>query len=84
MSEQRLLSYYSVTAQVSVMLEKGLISCDEYERIEARFAAQYGLSDGDLYRENHLLSLPGRGNMRHDEEVIECKRTLNCSRESRR
>lgn len=77
MSELRLLPYYSIMAQVSVMLEKGLISYDEYERIEARFAAKYGLSDGDLYRENHLLSSPSRGNMRHYEEVIECKRTSN-------
>ena len=75
MRDERLLSYYSIMAQASFMLRQGLITQEEYVRLEARFAAKYGLPEGDLYRENHLLSSPSNGNMRHYEGVIKCSET---------
>ena len=47
---QKLLLYRTTMAAVKNMLEKGLISADEYAIIDTKIAEKYGLNSSTIYR----------------------------------
>lgn len=47
---QKLLLYRTTMAAVKNMLEKGLISAEEYAIIDTKIAEKYGLNSSTIYR----------------------------------
>ena len=61
--DNRYILFFSVMAQLRVMLKKGLITEAEYEKAEFLLLRKYDLPPGTLFRDFRLLSAPVRGNM---------------------
>jgi hypothetical protein len=68
MNEQ-ILAYCSAMAQARQMLEKRLITRDEYIKIDAIILEKYNLSSYSIYRDIRLLTGAVRANMSHHTEV---------------
>lgn len=47
---RQILLYRTTMAAVKNMLEKGLISAEEYAIIDTKFAEKYGLNSSTIYR----------------------------------
>lgn len=47
---QRVLRYRTTMATIKIMLEKGLISAEEYDKIDTKIAAKYSLELSVIYR----------------------------------
>lgn len=58
-----LLGYKSAMKQARDMVEKGLISADEYTKIEAKMCEIFGINISSFYRENDWINTHFRGNM---------------------
>ncbi len=58
-----LLGYKSAMKQARDMVEKGLISSDEFTNIERRMCDIFGIHIDSLYRENDWINTRFRGNM---------------------
>ena len=62
-------SYKASMKQAQTMLERGLISADDYAKIDTKLAQKYGLNSCSIYVKNALLYSGNRGNI-HTEEVF--------------
>lgn len=58
-----LLGYKSAMKQARDMVEKGLISADEYTTIEQKMCEIFGINISSIYRENDWINTRFRGNM---------------------
>lgn len=58
-----LLGYKSAMKQARDMVEKELISADEYTKIEEEMCEMFGINISSLYRENDWIYTRFRGNM---------------------
>lgn len=58
-----LLGYKSAMKQARDMVEKGLISVDEYTNIEQKMCEIFGINISSIYRENDWINTRFRGNM---------------------
>lgn len=65
-----LLGYKIAMAQVKAMLNKGLVTTDEYSTIETKMCEKFGINSDSLFRENDLLYRPDRVNMSSTKEMI--------------
>ena len=67
-----LIDYIAAMAQAKAMLEKGIISSDDYSTIETLMARKYGLGDRSIFRQYLLTPGPGRvSNMIRKTEVAD-------------
>ncbi|MBS7298117.1 MAG: hypothetical protein KIG65_03440 [Eubacteriales bacterium] len=62
-------SYKASMKQAQIMLERGLISADDYAKIDTKLAQKYGLNSCSVYAHNNLIYSENRGNI-HTEEVF--------------
>ena len=53
---QNEINYLNAITQAKSMLSKGIITWDEYLKIEARMAKKYNLPKTSLYRANDLIN----------------------------
>ena len=60
---QRLEQYLSSMAQAKSMLERGIITDEDYRKTEALMAEKYGLKSRNIYRGIDLLYKEAGGNM---------------------
>ena len=58
-----LLGYKSAMKQARDMVEKELITADEYTKIEEKMREMFGINISSLYRENDWINTRFRGNM---------------------
>ena len=65
--------YSAIMLQVDKMLSEGLISSEEYSKIDTNIADKCGLSSCSIYRGIDLITTGFRGNMSHYEEVTQCQ-----------
>ena len=66
-------SYLASMLQAKRMLEIGIITQEDYAKIDTIIAKKYGISSFSLYRGLDLLYGGFRGNMSHYKEVAECQ-----------
>ncbi len=57
--------YCGVMAQARVMLEKNLITMEEFSFIDRTLSQKYKISSGSIFRDIRLINPVVRGNMRH-------------------
>ena len=69
----RLEQYLSSMIQAKQMLTSGIISEEDYAKIDTIIAKKYSLESCNLYRGINLLYKEARGNMSHHEEVLTCQ-----------
>lgn len=62
-----ILCYRSAMAVALGMLREGVISEEEYGKIDRIIANKYGLNSGSLFCRKPLILLGFRGNMSHTE-----------------
>ena len=62
-------SYKASMKQAQIMLERGLISEDDYAKIDTKLVQKYGLNSCSVYAYNNLIYSENRGNI-HTEEVF--------------
>ena len=60
-----IIGYCSAIAQARKMLKMGIISLDDYERIDHVLLEKYKLSLSSLYRDMALIYKENRGNIAH-------------------
>lgn len=60
-------SYKASMKQAKTMLERGLISADDYAKIDTKLAQKYNLSLCSIYVHNDLLSTKHDGNIPYKE-----------------
>ena len=65
--------YLSTMSLAARMLDGGLIGRKEFVAFENKMLVKYGLEKGSIYRDHHLLCVPGRGNITHCQEVVPWK-----------
>jgi len=70
----RLEQYLTSMLHARQMLAQGIISVEDYAKIDTIIAAKYGLESCNLYRGIDLLYKEVRGNMSHYEEVTTCQK----------
>ena len=58
-----IIGYCSAIAQARRMLKMGVISLDDYEKIDHALLEKYNLSSSSLYRDMALIYKENRGNM---------------------
>lgn len=56
MMDQNEINYLNAITQAKSMLSKGIISWDEYLKIEEKMAEKYNLEKTSLYRANDLIN----------------------------
>ena len=61
-----LLGYKSAMKQARDMVNKELITADEYTKIERKMCEMFGINISSLYRENGWINTRFRGNMSPD------------------
>ena len=62
-------SYKASMKQAEIMLDRGIITADDYAKIDTKLAQKYGLNSCSIYVQNELLCSKNRGNI-HTEEVF--------------
>ena len=60
-----IIGYCSAIAQARRMLKMGIISLDDYEKIDHVLLEKYKLSLSSLYRDMALIYKENRGNIAH-------------------
>ena len=65
-----LFGYKTAMVQAKAMLNKGLVTADEYVIIETKMCEKFGINSDSLFRENDLLYPCFRGNMSSNKEMI--------------
>ena len=68
----KLESYLASMAQAKSMLIRGILTTDDYAKIDTIMAEKYGISSCSIYRGMDLIYTGFRGNMSHYEEVTQC------------
>lgn len=71
----QLESYLNTMLQAKKMLSMGILSEEDYAKIDTIFAEKYGISSCSLYRGIDLLYGNTRGTMSHYPEVKRCQET---------
>ncbi len=69
----RLESYLASMLQAKRMLAMGILTPEDYAKIDTIIAKKYGISSCSLYRGIDLLYSRFNGNMAH-EEVAQCQK----------
>ena len=62
-----LTSYKTSLKQAKTMLERGLISADDYAKIDTKLAQKYGINSCSIYAPNNWIYKPNDGNMSCEE-----------------
>ena len=62
-----LTSYKTSLKQAKTMLERGLISADDYAKIDTKLAQKYGINSCSIYAQNNWIYTPNDGNMSCEE-----------------
>ena len=65
-----LFGYKTAMVQSKAMLNKGLVTADEYGIIETKMCEKFGINSDSLFRENDLIYPCFRGNMSSNKEMI--------------
>lgn len=63
--DKDIIGYCSAIAQARRMLKMGIISLDDYEKIDHALLKKYKLPLSSLYRDIALINKESRGNMPH-------------------
>ena len=63
--DKDIIGYCSAIAQARRMLRMGIISMDDYEKIDHVLPEKYKLSLSSLYRDMDLIYKESRGNIAH-------------------
>ena len=63
--DNRHLIFCGVIAQARIMLQKGLITADEFARVDHVLSQKYKILPGSIFRDIRLINPVVRGNMRH-------------------
>ena len=63
--DKDIIGYCSAIAQARRMLKMGIISMDDYEKIDHALLKKYKLPLSSLYRDIALINKENRGNMPH-------------------
>ena len=69
----RLESYLASMHQAKRMLAMGILTSEDYAKIDTITAEKYGISSCSLYRGIDWIYGGFRGNMSHYEEVTQCQ-----------
>ena len=69
----RLEQYLASMLQMKKMLSMGILTPDDYAKMDTILAEKYGISSCSLYRGIDLIYSGFRGNMSHTEEVTICQ-----------
>ena len=70
--KDNLINYIVAMVQAKAMLEKGIITSDDYSTIENLMAKKYGLNGKSIFRQYRLTSRPSRvSNMIRKTEVAD-------------
>ena len=69
----RLERYLASMLQAKRMLSMGILTPEDYAKIDTIMAEKYGISSCSLYRGINLIYGGFRGNMSHYEEVTQCQ-----------
>ena len=70
----RLESYLASMLQAKRMLSMGILTPEDYAKIDTIIAKKYGISSCSLYRGIDLLYASFNGNMSCCEEVAQCQK----------
>ena len=62
-------SYLASMLQAKKMLSQGVLTPEDYAKIDTIIAKKYGISSCSIYRENDFIKAAFRGNMSHYKEV---------------
>lgn len=68
----RLEKYLSSMLQAKIMLDRSIISKEDYSVIDTMLSKKYGLESCNIYRGIDLIYDEDIGSMSHYEEVIPC------------
>jgi hypothetical protein len=66
-------SYLASMLQAKKMLSQGILTPEDYAKIDTIIAKKYGISSCSLYRGVDLIYSGFNGNMSHYEEVTKCQ-----------
>ena len=66
---QNVIRYQTAMSQAKTMLDRGIISREDFITAEGIFARKYGINSGSLYRDIDLINLAFRANMSPIKEV---------------
>ena len=69
----KLESYLASMLQAKRMLAMGILTPEDYAKIDTIISDKYGISSCSLYRGIDLIYSGFRGNMSHYEEVTKCQ-----------
>ena len=69
----KLEGYLAAMLQAKRMLSTGILTSEDYIKIDTMLAGKYGISSLSIYRGIDLIFRAFRGNMSHDKEVAECQ-----------
>ena len=64
---KNLIFYKSSMKQAKTMLEMGLISADDYAKIDTKIAQKYGVESCSIFADNGLIYTQNDGNIPHKE-----------------
>lgn len=67
---ENVTSYKASMKQAQTMLERGLISADDYAKINTKLAQKYELNSCSIYADNRLINSRKDGNIHHKEVLI--------------
>ena len=70
---ERLEQYLASMLQAKQMLSMGILTPEDYAKIDTIMAEKYGISSCSLYRGIDLIYDGFRGNMSHYKEVTQCQ-----------
>ena len=70
---ERLEQYLASMLQAKQMLSMGILTPEDYAKIDIIMAEKYGISSCSLYRGINLIYGGFRGNMSHYKEVTQCQ-----------
>lgn len=70
---ERLEQYLASMLQAKQMLSMGILTPEDYAKIDTIMAEKYGISSCSLYRGINLIYGGFRGNMSHYKEVTQCQ-----------
>lgn len=69
----KLESYLAAMLQAKRMRSMGILTSEDYAKIDTMMAEKYGIFSCSLYRGIDLIYDGFRGNMSHYEEVTKCQ-----------
>lgn len=70
----RLENYLSSMLQARQMLSLGILTLEDYDKVDAILAEKYSISSHSIYRGIDLIYRSFRGNMPHYEEMTKCRK----------